>query len=353
MRLIEKVWFHSHPAKWLVVPLLFPVTLLFSLLSAIRRFLYRTNVLKIEPTALPVVIVGNIGIGGNGKTPLTIYLVEQCLKAGIKVGVISRGYGGNATHYPYQVDGNSTARECGDEPFLLFNRCNIPVVIGADRIESAELLHQQGCELIIADDGLQHYRLARDIEIIVVDGKRQFGNGLLLPSGPLREGRWRLRTADYIVMNNSVNTHVVSQPELHKGNTKNSIAMTLKANKVCNLVTGEQLTIYDFLMLHKEVHAVAGIGDPQRFFDTLVQHQFDLVSQQGFVDHHEFTPDDFNQFLESGDHALIMTEKDAVKCLPFAKPHWWYLPVDASFDEEHILELVNDVIQLAKTNNAQ
>jgi len=304
------------------------------LLTAFRRFLYKQGFKKSVDTAVPVIVVGNIGIGGNGKTPLAIHLLALCEKLGIKAGVISRGYGGilpENKQYPLLIDETTPVEETGDEPFLIYHRCKVPVAIGPDRIASVALLKAQGCQLVIADDGLQHYRLKRSREIIVVDGKRGFGNGLLLPAGPLREGPWRLNTVDSVVVNGDTSLAI----------TKPYQQMLLAASYVINIKTGEKVWLEDFNSEHQQVNAVAGIGSPQRFFDTLITNGFSLEKTAAFVDHHHFTEQDFTRFSQ---HVpLLMTEKDAVKCQPFAQEHWWYLEVSAQFSEQDN-QLFNDML---------
>ncbi len=201
----------------------------------------------------------------------------------------------------------------------------MPVVVGADRVANAQWLITQGCNVVISDDGLQHYRLQRDIELIIVDAKRLFGNGLLLPAGPLREGKWRLQQADLVIFNGAYVT---------SNNNKNieSLLMTLTGNELIHIKSGEKLLLTEFIKTWHSVNAIAGIGDPQRFFDTLKTLGFNIIKQQGFIDHKNFTLDDFNQFKT--DLPLLMTEKDAVKCQSFAQDNWWYLPVRAQFSEQ-------------------
>jgi tetraacyldisaccharide 4'-kinase len=330
MRLIEKVWFNNHGAKWLLLPLLLPFSALFWLLSSLRRLSFTFALSKSYKVSKPVIVVGNIGVGGNGKTPIVIHLVELTRSLGLTPGVISRGYGGEAPHYPYLLNNNSTALEAGDEPILIQQRCQVAVAVGSDRIASAELLIKQGCDIIISDDGLQHYRLQRAVELIIVDGKRLFGNGLLLPAGPLREGQWRLEKSDLVIYNGGVS--------VSHNNTFESIAMTLKAKELCNLRTGEYLTLSKFINSNRSVNAIAGIGAPQRFFDTLESNHFVIDKKQSYVDHHSFTLADFIEFDDN--IPLLMTEKDAVKCRDFCKDNWWYLPVDATFTlaEQQVLQ---------------
>lgn len=341
MRLIEKVWFEDHPAKWWMLPLLLPLMVLFAALSFIRRWLYKLGLLTSVKVPVPVVVVGNIGIGGNGKTPVTLYLVEQLTAQGIKVGVVSRGYGSKAPHYPYQVSNESTAEQAGDEPLLIFERTGVNVVIGSDRVAGCRQLVAQGCELIIADDGLQHYRLARDFEFIVVDGKRLFGNGLLIPAGPLRETTSRISTVDCVIVNGE------SSWQKHLNEiTKPVLSMQLSANKVVNVKSGQSIGIDVFLAeyLNEDhtVNALAGIGDPKRFFNTLEGYGFKLLKAQGFIDHQAFEREDLTPF--STDIPLLMTEKDAVKCASFAQENYWYLPVDAVFEKNLSSANVSTVI---------
>jgi len=345
MRLIEKVWFKKHQAKWLLVPLLLPITLLFYLLTSLRRSLFRLGILKSFKVSAPVIVVGNIGVGGNGKTPVVIFLIEECKKLGLKPGVVSRGYGGEAPYYPYLLEENSTAKEAGDEPILISNRCHVPVVVGSDRVAAANLLIEQGCNIVIADDGLQHYKLARDLELIIVDAKREFGNGLLLPAGPLREGKWRLQTVDYVIANGLLSSESCIQQ------IKNYLEMTLSPQFVCNIKTGEQVALQDFIKANNTINAMAGIGDPERFFTTLRQQKFIINNATGFIDHHHFTAKDLNSF--SKETPLLMTEKDAVKCQSFAQEHYWYVPVNAMFSEIAVKPLLSRISGLVNKANLQ
>ena len=317
MRLIEQVWFQNHRAKYWLMPLLFPLTCLFAFISWVRRLLFKCKVKPTVKLAKPVIVVGNIGIGGNGKTPIVLFLIELCREMGLTPGVVSRGYGGKAPSYPYLLDENSTAEESGDEALMIYQRSKALVCVGSDRIASGEKLIELGCDILIADDGLQHYRLARDIELIVIDGKRRFGNGYLLPAGPLREGQWRLKHADMLINNGG-------KPEL------NEVPMTLVPQSVTNLKTGNVIPLDFFIQTNRRINAIAGIGDPYRFFKTLKRAGFSVAIEQGFVDHHQFTEQDFAHFDEL---PLLMTEKDAVKCKSFAKDNYWYLPVEAQLPE--------------------
>ena len=330
MRLIEKTWFKQHQAKYWLVPLLLPFTGLFYLLSLLRRFGFRSGLLKSYKVTAPVIVVGNISVGGNGKTPVVIHLITAAKKLGFSPGVISRGYGAKADEYPYLLDDNSTTAQAGDEPVLIYQRCHVPVVVGGDRVANAQRIIEQGCDLVISDDGLQHYRLQRDVELVIVDAKRLFGNGLLLPAGPLREGQWRLQHADLVIYNGD---HVDDATALKY----QSLLMTLAGKELVQITTGEKIALTHFISQWKIINAIAGIGEPQRFFDTLQSIGFNVNLQQDFIDHKNFSSTDFAHFTT--DLPLLMTEKDAVKCQEFAQHNWWYLPVSAKFSakDEQIL----------------
>ncbi|MDO6447066.1 tetraacyldisaccharide 4'-kinase [Colwellia sp. 1_MG-2023] len=360
MRLIEKVWFQGHAAKWWLVPLMLPLSLLFWLLSALRRLLFSLGIKESIRLECPVVVVGNIGVGGNGKTPVVLYLVEQLSKQGINVGVLSRGYGGKAPYYPYLLTEQSSALEAGDEPILIYQRCQVPVVVGADRIAAAKLLIEQGCQIIISDDGLQHYRLKRDYELLVVDGKRLFGNSLLLPAGPLRETTERLNSVDAIIVNgvNSDDYQDLAN-QLNKSITKSKTVkhfMQLTAHRMVNVKSGEVKDLAVFIKEQPKVNAIAGIGDPQRFFSYLTELGFSINKEQGFVDHQAYQHplfDDIDQPMQAKEPdeknlklPLLMTEKDAVKCTDFAQENWWYLPVEARFSEQANETLITELTKL-------
>lgn len=330
MRLIERVWYENHPLKWLLLPL----SALFFLLSGVRRLLFKLGVLSVPAAELPVVVVGNIGVGGNGKTPVVVFLAEQLTQRGFKVGVVSRGYGSKAPNYPYLVSNKDDACVVGDEPTLIVKRTQVPLVISPDRVAGVSLLKKQGCNVVIADDGLQHYRLARAVELIVIDGKRQFGNGCLLPAGPLREGKWRLKTVDAVINNGGINLD------------KRQIPMTLTAKELVNIVTGERISIALFLQQTQVINAIAGIGSPERFYSTLTTLGFTIKTHQDFIDHHQFSGHDLIKFEQ--DIPLIMTEKDAVKCQTFGQANYWYLPVSATFEDNDSEKLLTIIEQRVK-----
>jgi tetraacyldisaccharide 4'-kinase len=295
--------------------LLIPLSWLFWIFINCRRKAYEFGLLKSYRPLVPLIVVGNISVGGTGKTPLVIWLVEQLRQAGYRPAVISRGYGAiKASVQAVCVD--SLPTDVGDEPVLLAKRTGCPVWVGADRVAvQRELLKAHpDCNVLISDDGLQHYRMQRDIELVVVDAARGFGNGWLLPAGPLREPLARLSSVDALVYN---------------GDQEHSVGygMMLQAGAIHNLLEGG-LTIDVAALQGLKIHAVAGIGNPQRFFKQL-QDLGLLIETHVFPDHHAFRAED----MAFGDDApVLMTEKDAVKCAVFARSNWWYLPVDAEVD---------------------
>ncbi|KLV04782.1 tetraacyldisaccharide 4'-kinase [Photobacterium aquae] len=325
---IEKIWFGSHPAGWLLKPLLWPLSKLFGVISRRRRQQYRSGGKQAYRAQVPVVVVGNITAGGNGKTPVVVWLVEQLLAAGMKPGVVSRGYGGKAPHYPYRLDDTSTTAQAGDEPVLIYRRTGVPVAVSPKRAEAVAMI-ENDVDVIITDDGLQHYALERDIEIVVIDGQRRFGNEQLIPLGPLREGCERLAEVDFLICNGG-------QPQ------DNEIPMVLSPSPLVNLVTGEKCQPE---ALTGDVVALAGIGHPPRFFHTLEQQGIYPVHCQPFKDHQAFDDQQLQQLAAMGQY-LVMTEKDAVKCYSFAQPNWWYLPVDATLPEDQAENLINRIIKV-------
>lgn len=290
---------------------LMPLGFVFSDITKFRKFLYRIGVKKSHKLPVPVIIVGNITVGGTGKTPLVIYLAKLLQEAGYKPGIISRGYGGQALEAAERVSINSKPDRVGDEALLIAKHSNCPVVVGANRVEAAKMLLSQGdCNLVLSDDGLQHYALQRDIEIAVVDGERRFGNGYCLPAGPLRESIDRLQSVDFVVVNGQA-----EEP--------NEFSMAITGNLAINLLTGEEKPLADFT--GQRCHALAGIGNPGRFFKLLADAGIPC-DQHAFPDHYAFKANDISL---AGDNPVLMTEKDAVKCTAFASPRHWYVPISA------------------------
>ena len=303
-----KFWSRRGAIAWL----LWPVSMIFMLGVCLRRLLYLLRVFKSTHPGIPVIVVGNLTVGGSGKTPLVIWIAEFLKSKGWSPGIVSRGYGANIAE-PRAATVASNAAEVGDEPVLLSRRSGCPVWVGADRVRVAALLRaaHQDVNVLILDDGLQHYAMRRDLEVAVVDA-RGFGNGFLLPAGPLREPRSRLRSVDAVVCHASpVQGH----------------AMTLRGEEVHRMTDArERRPLKAFA--GQRVHAVAGIGDPNRFFLQLGKAGIRVLPHP-FPDHHPFTPQD----LEFGDGLpVLLTEKDAVKLRSAAQPHWWVLPVSAQLD---------------------
>lgn len=303
---------------------LVPLSWLFLLLSSLRRLAYKTGLLTPYKLPVPVIIVGNINVGGTGKTPLVIWLAEQLQRKGYAPAIISRGYLGNV-EFISPVFSDSDPAIVGDEPVLIARRGKWPVWVGRDRAAVGRSLLQAHpeCNVIISDDGLQHYKLARDVEVVVIDGNRGFGNGWVLPAGPLRERRIRLMKADAIVCNGA---QVLPA----------SFLMQLEGNLFHNLLEPEQkATPGQFV--GKKICAIAGIGNPGRFFQQL--RNLGLQPEEiTFPDHHAFQPADLQSIAAD---VILMTEKDAVKCASFAEKHWWYLPVSAVVDESFVDLVLN------------
>ena len=306
--------------KSLWLYLLYPFSLIFSYLTNRRRRKYIKNKVSCYKSSIPIIVVGNLTIGGTGKTPLVKYIATQLISKGYKPGIVSRGYGGKFKE-TLQVTKDTSVKETGDEAQILA-KLNIPFYIDKNRLRAVKTItDNHDCDVIISDDGLQHYKMARDIEIIVIDGKRRFGNNLTFPAGPLRETKSRLKTVDFIV-NNSGPTE------------DNEYLMNISPSKFVHLKSGKSYSVEDWPM-HKQVHAVAGLGNPGRFFDLLDKLGFDIIKHP-YPDHHVFSSSDVFYL----DHLpIIMTEKDASKCKDFDINKIWYLTIDADVNEKFINEL--------------
>lgn len=294
--------------------LLRPISWLFCLLVLIRRLGYRLRFFRSYRINAPVIVIGNITVGGSGKTPLVTWLAQVLKEAGYTPGVVSRGYGGKARYWPQQVRPDSDPTVVGDEAVLLASRCGCAMAVGPDRAKAARtLLEHTDCDVIISDDGMQHYRLRRDIEVAVIDGVRRLGNGLCLPAGPLREPERRLKSVDFIVTNGLA--------------MRGEHAMRLRGTRLLDLhdeTNSKEIST----MKGQRVHAVAGIGNPTRFYNFLRKQGIDVI-EHIFPDHHEFKASD----IEFDDELpLLMTEKDAVKCCRLTSRKGWYIPVEAQLD---------------------
>lgn len=312
MTWLDQLWYQSHPLRFV----LYPFSLLFRLTIKIRR-----RLLKADTLPIPVIVVGNITVGGTGKTPLVIHLCELLKKQGYRPGIISRGYGGTAKG-PLTVLPTMDAESVGDEALVISKRTQCPVVIAKARVQAVHTLYKEhNCDIAISDDGLQHYRLARVLEVAVVDGQRRFGNGFCLPAGPLREPLSRLEEVDFIVVNGEASKH--------------EFTMQYQAQEIKS-VKSDQVQV-----LPEPIHAVVGIGNPNKFFDTLKAQDI-VYTPHVFPDHYRYHAADFKQR-----RPVIMTEKDAVKCQHFAEDDFYYLPICAVLPSEFDQQFLEKVSLIA------
>ncbi len=327
--IITNAWYNS--AKWLY--LLWPLSLIFAVIVELRRLCFKYHFFSVYRSPLPVVIVGNIALGGTGKSPLVCYLVEALRKQGYRPGIVSRGYGAKLDKNEVrEVFRDSMASDVGDEPLMLKRRLDCPVFVSPNRVLAVQFLEKMACDIVISDDGLQHYALDRDIEICVFDGARKWGNGHLLPMGPLREPIHRIHELDFVVLNGTTN----------QDNTENlavAINMDLQLQQAINLQDGQTRALHEFVS--SPVHAVAGIGNPERFFRTLEQADLE-VCRHAFPDHYAYQQDDFDF---SSALPILMTEKDAVKCQTFALNDAWYVPVQANLNADLTAMIINKLTQ--------
>ncbi|MCP1065634.1 tetraacyldisaccharide 4'-kinase [Serratia symbiotica] len=324
--MINRIWSGSS----LLYLILLPLSWLYGLVSTLIRLSYRCGLRKSWRAPVTVVIVGNLTAGGNGKTPIVIWLVEQLQQRGYRVGVVSRGYGSKSAVYPLMLSQNTSPSEAGDEPVLIYQRTGAPVAIAPKRSDAIQaLLQQHQLDVVITDDGLQHYALQRDFELVVIDGVRRFGNGWWLPAGPMRERAARLNSVDACVANGGVAQ-------------EGEIAMRLHAREAVNMLSGERCPVAELT----HVVAVAGIGYPPRFFAMLEKLGTDVEQEVAFADHQKYQLASLSALTPVG-QTLLMTEKDAVKCHAFAQPNWWYLPVDAvlsSVEAEQLLKKIENLL---------
>jgi len=320
------------PRLTAVTALLWPVSLLFGGLAAIRRALYRAGVLKAQHLPVPVVVVGNITMGGSGKTPFVIALAEALRLHGWHPGLVSRGHGGSARG-PRAVLAGDDPAVVGDEPLILAES-GLPMWIGRDRAAAARglLAAHPACDVVVCDDGLQHYRLARTMEIAVIDEARGVGNGMLMPAGPLREPEWRLDTVDAVV-------RLVSGDISRARDGDGRATFTTQVPQPWRNLRDGARAADPAAWRGGGVHAVAGIGHPQRFF-ALLRAQGIAAVEHVFPDHHAFTARDL---AFPGASAILMTQKDAVKCARFADERFWYLPVRATVDPALVVLVENKI----------
>ncbi len=304
---LNNMWYGGTPAWWLK-----SLSAVYGAATRARRSIYTRGLARSIRLPCAVIVVGNLTVGGTGKTPLVCWLAEQLTGRGLRPGVVTRGYGGSsrAARLVQPADGPELV---GDEAILLARRSRVPVATGADRPAAAQLLLKAGCDVILSDDGLQHYALARDCEIVVIDGDRRFGNGRLLPAGPLREAPARLAGVDAVVQNGGA--------ILNDG----ALQMRLLATSAVAMKYGSSKPLREFA--GRPVHAIAAIGNPQRFFAMLRAVGISVI-EHPLPDHARLARDDIS-FAD--DLPVLMTEKDAVKCREIAGPHHWYVPVSVAF----------------------
>ncbi len=329
MRRLDHLWYSKNPIAFLLLPL----GLLFGAVTALRRVAYRAGLKRTRRFEVPVLVIGNITVGGTGKTPLVIWLADYLRQRGFRPGIVARGYGGGARHWPQQVRPDSDTATVGDEAVMLAARTGCPMCVGPDRPAAvAALLAHTDVNVVLSDDGMQHYALARDIEIAVIDGERRLGNGFLLPAGPLREPASRLARVDMVVVNGQ------------GGNGE--FSMKLHQPGVVSLDGQTRGRLEDFS--ERKVHAIAGIGNPERFFCLLERHGLNIV-RHPFPDHHVFTEKDL---LFDEELPILMTEKDAVKCRRLPCRDCWVVPVDAQPDAAFVHRLsvmLKDIIDGQET----
>ena len=323
-QVLNGIWYGKSPLKFA----LWPVSAVYLALARLRRIAYRRGWRPVIEPPVPVIVVGNVTVGGTGKTPFVIWLAEQLEQRGRKVGIVTRGYRGKGTEWPRAVTADSDPGEVGDEPVLLARRTRCPVVAGPDRVACVEaLLAGARIDVVLSDDGLQHYRLARALEIAVVDGARGMGNGLCIPAGPLREPPSRLQEVDAIVVNGGEWGHA--------GVFRAEAVVT----KVYHLKDGAERTLESFK--GELVHAVAGIGNPQRFFDLLRDAGLD-VEAHPLEDHAEIT---LRELTFEAKGPVLITEKDAVKCEHLQANGVWCVVVDFKFDADSTARLMRLVLR--------
>ncbi len=318
---LNRIWYErASPPWWLIPP-----SLLYGAAAGTRRFLYAHRLRRAARLPCPVVVVGNLSVGGTGKTPLVCWLVAHLIERGYRPGIVTRGYGGSSRDVR-RIAASDDPNVVGDESILLARRTGAPVAIGRDRPAAAQLLVSEGCDVIVSDDGLQHYALARDCEVVVIDGDRRFGNGWLLPGGPLRETPGRLKAADIIVVNGG--RPLLPGALSMRLEAKHAVALRGGAVRSLNTLSGQS------------VHAVAGIGNPERFFNMLRARGIEVLGRS-LADHARFRRVDIDF---DDDKSVLMTEKDAVKCAAFAGERQWYVPVTACFDAGESSTLLDIVI---------
>lgn len=330
---LQRLWYQSKP-RWLQL-LLLPLSILFLVLTALRRGAYRTGLLRTHRLDRPVIVIGNITVGGTGKTPFVMWLAQYLRQRGCRVGVVLRGYGGGSMQWPRDVDADTPPSEVGDEAVLHARRSGTIVVAGPDRVAAARRAIDRGADVVLCDDGLQHYRLGRDCEIAVIDARRGLGSRLLLPAGPLRERSSRLDQVDLIVQ--TVRAADQEQPQNAK-----RVGARVRMIEAVSLLTGETRALDSFRSTR--VHAIAGIGNPAAFFAALAEAGI-AADSRALPDHAALTLADIT-FPD--DASVLMTEKDAVKCRELADTRHWYVRMDlelSATDRDKVAGLMDRVLR--------
>lgn len=324
MRFTDWLWYRPNPLKWL----LWPIGGIYGVVMEIRRLVYRLGMKPVTTLPLPVIVVGNLTVGGSGKTPVVIWLAGELKSCGYRVGIVSRGYGGNAESWPQRVSTASDPGLVGDEPVLIARATGCPVMVSPDRVAAAKaLISAEQLDVLLADDGMQHYALDRTLAIAVVDGQRGLGDGFCLPAGPLREFKCRIADVDAIVVNGG------------SWGRAGVFRAQPAAQRLHQVAGSEQKLLAEFR--NTEVHAVAGIGNPQRFFNLLEDAGVDVLPHP-LPDHTKLTGAELD-FDDA--RPVFVTEKDAVKCEGFARENVWCVPIKLEFDAEDGQRLMRRVLR--------
>ena len=329
-RWLQQAWYEGHP----LLNVLTPLEGLYRKVVARQRQQFLSGEKAVYRAPVPVLVVGNITVGGTGKTPTILWLIERCRQLGLRVGVVSRGYGAKPPSYPWRVTADGNAAECGDEPLMLVQRSGVPLMIDPNRPRAAQaLLAEEPLDILLSDDGLQHHALGRDLELVVIDHARGLGNGRCLPAGPLREPLERLHDVDACLLNGALQDDA------------SGYAMQLRPTMLVNVRSGQRVALSHFAS-GQTLHAVAGIGNPERFFTTLEGLHWRPI-RHAFADHAIYTA----ASLPADELPLVMTEKDAVKCRAFARENWWYLAVDAELSAAFTAWLDEQLLAKVRTHS--
>lgn len=338
---LQRLWYQRRPL-WLLVALL-PLSLLFAAVVALRRAAYRSGLLRSIRVTRPTIVIGNITAGGTGKTPFVIWLAALLQAKGLRVGIVLRGYGGTSPQWPREVDTGTSSEEVGDEAVLLATRTGAIVVAGPDRVAAAQRVIELGADVVLSDDGLQHYRLARDLEIAVMDEYRGLGNRLLLPAGPLREPASRLNSVDLLVRTQRAST----TGQAGAGLASRQIVVKAQLADAASLTSSERRALETFRAA--PVHAIAGIGNPAAFFSALEDAGL-TVDARALPDHAALTREDI-RFAD--DAPVLMTEKDAVKCRAIADERHWAVRLETQMSESDaalVSSLIDNVLHSRREN---